>query len=625
MHSPKAVKGRTRSTKRTRSLIAFACDVLRFEVAGSECTNFQFRNLEWIRELLTPSLLAAIPGVTLAEFLGPKTTDELQELMGGHSKFEAYRENAQIAWAKTYDSKNFGYVEWYLDQLCNSELIIGFELPPVIKRGIHSRGHRYLDLRIHPLRFLRDTCFSAATNDPLILAAISKTGIDSYEITHQLHRFRAMFKRKRKPAFAIPQGLPVLIGQTEFDSSLIQDGRFADWSDYVDLLRTKLNDFDSLVFMEHPSRPNSRRITEFLRFSLEKTIISTNVNSYGVLLSNNPISRVITLSSSLGVESEIMGIDTQFLLADPRNKFLVLDCDLDAGLPIGHGLFDPLFWAEIFNGDRGRSYLNKSSTDSFFLGNNYVRNTLDQWAYIDSHSDLDTLTGRKSLIPTSSLNSIYRDTILGGLMSYTAKPVVPTSLKQLMGTTGLHIELLDPPMELGEHRTVDFASDSSRYYFVAGFHPPEAWGCWSSELQSSISIPVSKRVVESRAILKLRLRVHIYDGLMSSAPVLQISHSEGTSGYVFFRPGMSVTHVVEVCVIANAPLMIFDFELSGLESPSALGESGDTRWLGFGIQEFEIFCETSTDPSNESQTYCGLTVWGFAPAPLTYDISDKNS
>lgn len=620
-----AIKRKARSTKRAKCLIAFACDVLRLEVTNSECTNFQHRNLEWLRELLTPGLLAAIPGVDLVDFLGPETTDELQERMGSPSVLAAYREDPAAAWAQNYDAKDFDCVDWYVQQLCNSELVIGFELPPVIKRCIHARGQRYLDLRIHPLRFLRDLCFSATTNDPSILAALLKIGVNSLEISQQAHGFRALFRRRLMPIFAIPPGLPVLVGQTAIDSAIIQDGHFMNWSDYADRLQTELNDFDSLVFMEHPSQPNNTRITEFLRSSLEKTIISTNVNSYGVLLSNKSIPKVITLSSSLGVEAQAMGFDTKFLLADPRNKFLVLDCDLAAEIPIGHGLFKPSFWADVFHVTGENNCLKDSSADSFSLGANYARNSLDHWAYGALQHGLDQATGRKTLIPAFSLNSLCRDSLLGGLLSYKAKPTAPAPALQLAQKTGLQIELLDLPMELGEHRTVEMGGGSSKTYFVDGFHPPEAWGYWSSEIQSCISIPVSKRAIALGALLKLRLSLLIYSGLMASAPVLRIRHSGGTSGYVFFRPGMPDTHVVEVSLLAKSALVQLTFELTGLESPYSLQESGDTRWLGFGVREFEIFCDASSDPRIEIQNERGLSVWGVAPEPLNCKIYGRGS
>ncbi|PUE16065.1 hypothetical protein [Limnohabitans sp. MMS-10A-178] len=624
MRSPSVIKRKARSAKRAKFQIAFACDVLRLEVTDSECTNFQHRNLEWLRELLTPGLLAANPGVNLVDFLGPETTEELQERMGD-SALAAYREDPATAWAQNYDAKDFGCVDWYVQQFCNSELVIGFELPPVIKRCIHARGQRYLDLRIHPLRFLRDLCFSATTNDPLIFAALSKIEVDSHEITHQVHRYRAMFRRRLMPVFAIPPGLPVLVGQTAVDSAIIQDGQFMNWSDYADRLQSELNDFDSLVFMEHPSQPSSTQITEFLRGSLEKTIISTNVNSYGVLLSNKSIPKVITLSSSLGVEAQAMGFETKFLLADPRNKFLVLDCDLAAEIPIGHGLFEPSFWAEVLHVTGERHYSQDPSSNSFSFGENYARNSLDQWAYAALQHDLGQAAGRKTLIPALGLNSFCRDSLLGGMLSYKATPLAPAQAMQLAHKTGLQIELLDPPMEIGEHRTVDMGGGSSKTYFVDGFHPPEAWGYWSSEIRSCIYIPVSKRAVALGALLKLRLHIFIYSGLIASAPVLRIRHSGDTSGYVFFRPGMPDTHVVEVSVLANSELVQLTFELTGLESPYSLKESGDIRWLGFGVREFEIFCEASSDTRIEIQNERGLSVWGFSPEPLNYKIHGRGS
>jgi hypothetical protein len=75
------------------------------------------------------------------------------------------------------------------------------------------------------LRFLRDLCFNITTNSPAVARHIELETVPQGEIDRQVRRFRALFRRRLLPALAIPRGVPALIGQTEFDSVLIKDGR----------------------------------------------------------------------------------------------------------------------------------------------------------------------------------------------------------------------------------------------------------------------------------------------------------------------------------------------------------------------------------------------------------------
>src|SRR5471032_622355 len=283
--------------------IAFTCDFLRSEFAGGKLTCTQFGNLDWLVQMLDIGTFERRWGIN-AQVVIPSP-----ELLGvglgraSEPLLALYKDDPVQGWAQLYDGDELPAFKETIDRLLIHDLIVGFELPPVLKKILHEAGKRYLSLYIHPARFLRDLCFFATSNCGFISDAIARYPIPEREVSMQLRRIRAMLSRRRPTAFSIPSGVPVIAGQTQYDAALIDKGRFASLTHFQAEMEDLLRDYTEVLYLEHPYATQNRASLEFLRSDLRKTVVSLRTNAYGVIFSDADIPCVISLSSSLGIEA----------------------------------------------------------------------------------------------------------------------------------------------------------------------------------------------------------------------------------------------------------------------------------------------------------------------------------
>jgi hypothetical protein len=607
--------------------VAFTCDFLRFAPVGDEYASFQPRNLAWLVEVLTGASAWKNRGAEVSVVMPPREKGAFEHTLGNPAALADYRESADHAWARRYDAVEPDAFLPVFDQLLESDLVVGFELAPTIKRWLHGRGRPYVNFYVHPLRFLRDLCLGATTNSTRIADLLRAHQIQQMEIDSQVRRFRALFARRQLPACAIPAGLPVLIGQTERDSVLIRSGKFVEWQDYRDQVAQRLQGFDTVAFLEHPSRPSSSSIVEHLRGAHGKTVVSTNANSYGVLFSNTDVPAVFTLASSLGVEARAMGFETHFLLDDPRDKFRVTEVDHETPGALAHDVLTGAFWDDVLGARTPppNKLTGVRARDDFQLGENYLRNSIDAWSYRALQMGVETIASRKTLTPGDALDSGRRGLLLAGMVQ--AEPKEPLSPRQAMlaaRSSGLTLVLMDSPIAVGEQRSVGLGSPAAAAYLANGFHAIESWGGWSSELQTQLAFPMSAKAVAEGACLGITLKVRIYEGLLPQAPALRISHDGKLLGYAFFRPSSPGTRTIHLDIPVTSALMLVDLELTDLESPAARGESGDSRWLGYTVVQLDVSCSERTLETNP-EPVDALKLWGINAQTMLVPIRQAST
>ncbi len=588
-------------------------DFLRFKIDDQRCESMQPRNLAWLLQMLQPALQDAAPQAKLKVIVAPTQVGAMAKACGNRVVFDAYRDDATQAWARLYDAATPPAFLSLFDRLLAVDLVIGFELPPLTKRFLHAAGKPYLNLFVHPLRFLRDLCLGATTNSPRILSSLQHCVVHPDEVRHQASRYKAYFRRRQLERLAIPAGLPVLIGQTERDSVLITSkGEFDTWGAHRDELRESLSGTDALVFLEHPMCPSSAMAIQEIRAATNKTVIATNANGYGLLMSNPDIPFVVTLSSSLGVEAQTLGLDACFLLADPRDKFVIPGLDLSLREPLGHRLLRKAFWQEVLTGSAATKA--PVSSDAFALGDGYVRNSLETWAYSGLQNGLEGVVVRKTFAVSHNLSRTRHYQLLAGVLDYVpGDGVAQGQAMQQTSQDGILLESIPPPLTIGSKQEVRVDLPTAVATLIKGFHSPEPWGCWTSGLESIILLPVTSEAVKQGSVLHVSMCLRLYEGLAQECPVLRISAEGEPLGFAFFRPGATRIEV-QVIVPAVAPLIRLRMELSCVNTPAAHGNSLDTRWLGVGVESLIIQCTHEPQTTQDSNQVANRT-WGLGLGP----------
>ena len=568
------------------------------------------RNVVWLRELLMSVPALQAPDVEL-DLLQPASAESVDEsFLGGSVVADAYRAHPLAAWASRFDTPRLDVFPRLLERATEADLVVGHELPPSIKRHLHARGRRYISFHVHALRMLRDLCLGATTNCPTVAKALAREAVSESEVHAQVHRFRALCRFHHLPAFAFPEGLPVLVGQTEHDSVLLQDGRFIDWHDREDALDVSLRDFDEIIFIEHPFRPDSRRVTEYLRCRHGKTVIATTANGYGLLLSAPDVPKVVTLSSSLGVEAAAFGWPAEFLLADPREKLQVRGVDVEFDAPLGHGVLSDVFWRDVLDGapPRTRRASEVRTAQPFLRGDNYLRDSLESWSYRLLRQGLAGAHSRKTLMVHSRLESQRQRALLRSLLSPLSGQ---SSAPGLPAAPGVELLSMAAPVQPGPSSVLRGGQPAFAQALGPGFHPAEGWGAWSSQHRCELWMAVAPPA--AGGLLRLSLDIGGFEGTVAKSPVLTLSVEGRTLGLALLRsPDAHAAHITVVLPVKPG-LVRLCIDSTHVTSPKETGLGADARQLGFALTAIE--CELRSPQDAEYLRLAAAPrIWGL-PLP----------
>jgi hypothetical protein len=570
--APKS-RGRARGIRR----VALTCDLSRL-VLSPAYRNLQLTNLRWLCAMLGAETDWPAWGVEVVRLDPARDLDELTRQCAGPEVLADYAADAPAAWARRFDATDFDIRPDLVRSLGEPDLVVGFELPPSMKRVLQAAGLAYLSFNVHPLRFLPDLCLSVTSNRPQLLRRFMPLAVPESAVVAQVNRFRALTATRPQARAGIPEGWAWLAGQTARDAIVIDQGRFVDWSDHSALLASLLAPFPGCVLLQHPHRADSDRIAHHIRALTGRPVLMTNANSYGLIFSE-PRSVLLTLASSLGVEAQAAGVNTRFLIGDPRQRVVVAGTDAGNTPALGHQVLDRGFWKSLFEDSSPPPV----PDDPFGYGRNHMRDTLDAWSYFQLQTGLAGQRARHVLFP------VARE---GGLPGWLQHPAVEPVLA-------------GAPVGAGDERTIDVA-DPWAPLLLEGFHAREPWGAWQAENLSHLAVGLGTGDDNPALDLCVQLTVRVFHGLLDRCPVCRISHGQRDLALLFFRPGGPEELTVELEVRASGPWLTLSLLSSDTDSPHVTLRSDDTRRLGVGLVRVQIRARAAAGAEPEPL----LRVWG---------------
>lgn len=155
-------------------------------------------------------------------------------------------------------------------------------------------GFKYIDIWVHPVRFMRDLAFAVRSN----FLDLGKFTLRHYEIENEAQRMRASMAHQ--PGVRMKDDAMLLIGQTEADKSVMHKGRFWSLKDFKPHILEEAKKHSMVIFKPHPFAQSSPdEVREFL-FKDEGIEVETvkNVSVYK-LLCQSQVAKVVGLSSSV--------------------------------------------------------------------------------------------------------------------------------------------------------------------------------------------------------------------------------------------------------------------------------------------------------------------------------------
>jgi glycosyltransferase involved in cell wall biosynthesis len=251
----------------------------------------------------------------------------------------------------------------------DSTAIIGFETPEAELKYLSEANVPWINLSLHPLRFLDDLYFEVTTSLDYDFQHLSAgPGLINFAIGNISNHFGKNSEKSPKKSILI-------CGQDWIDRSIFFDNDFRTIPDYIPKLDSLVSDFDRVIYKPHPAwAPKELEKILKQRYNAETCSMS---NIYEVFVTDQ-IHTVCAISSSVLTEAPHFGINQVYL--EPRAKRY--------GLAVSYRslIDDNKFWENIFlNRRNSTTYLKISTT----IPKNHLRRTFYSWGFVTDEMRLD--------------------------------------------------------------------------------------------------------------------------------------------------------------------------------------------------------------------------------------------
>lgn len=220
-------------------------------------------------------------------------------------------------------------------------LLIGYELSEQTRRLLTRIGVTYVDIWLHPIRYIDDILFAFASNHPLIHQALQRFDLDEQHYYLYASRLKVQtYKGYARQKISVPPRSALFVGQMMNDKSVIENGRPKSLLDYRDRFANLARNSERVYYSRHPYlRTGDEQV---LRFALSfPNVVLTEHPSYHYLTNLN-IDRVMTISSSVGLEAKYFGKQVELLY----RPIIALGSGAEDYASIFQDFVSPHFWAQ---------------------------------------------------------------------------------------------------------------------------------------------------------------------------------------------------------------------------------------------------------------------------------------
>jgi hypothetical protein len=211
--------------------------------------------------------------------------------------------SAHRHWAACYrDLPRCAELDTILVDRLRHRFCIGYELPPCLMTLLDSIDVPYIDLRLHPVRFLDDLLFAARASEPSTQAALLTMAVPEAEavITAGLREAMCHMISEAK----VPANTLIVVGQRPLDCSQIVDGVFFDALPRAAEIRAICERHAAVLLKPHPLEPTHSLLE--IAAGAPNVVGVVRDNLYR-LMSLPEVTTVLTVNSSVAYEAPYFG------------------------------------------------------------------------------------------------------------------------------------------------------------------------------------------------------------------------------------------------------------------------------------------------------------------------------
>lgn len=267
-------------------------DIFRANHAGCSSQNM---NINWLFECLKKPIQLAT-SLNVEKRLFSTEPDSLTQ-----AGYNMIGESLSIqAWAKLFYTQD--YTEQFLKNVWfnfRNSIVVAFEIPEVLRSAFNQLNIPFIDIIIHPVRFLDDIIFGIRTNELEISKLLVKYIIPEEFIVLQSGIVMAAMSRLQR--LSIKGRTALFAGQTADDKVLIKDGKFMKVHDFLDHFSAIASEYDNLLIKPHPYSSEPFETISISRLFSKCNLVNKN---FYYLMSHDNIEAVYSISSSTSFEAK---------------------------------------------------------------------------------------------------------------------------------------------------------------------------------------------------------------------------------------------------------------------------------------------------------------------------------
>lgn len=265
----------------------------------------------------------------------------------------------------------------YLSELFkNDDILICYELSDQTKSILDALEINYIDIWLHPIRYLDDVLFGMTSNNENIRNELIKHNISTDTYYLYADRIKVQnYKGHRRSKTKIKPNSALFIGQTLIDKAVFLDGRMLtllDFKNHFELITKKYN---HVYYSRHPFvKEGDEEILAYIQGFKNVSVIQDPTYH---LLSTPEIDFVFSISSSVVYEATYFEKEVEFLykpvieIGDHNSKYT----------SIMHNIFYSHFWASVLHPIISTKQV---SNVKYFCGKDKTRDALSfYWGYRD--------------------------------------------------------------------------------------------------------------------------------------------------------------------------------------------------------------------------------------------------
>jgi hypothetical protein len=282
-------------------------------------------------------LASGLPVEALTTADSPALHDWIESLRGPAA--------ADGYWASTHDEiPRSPALERLVVDRFRRRFCIGYEMPPWLIRLLDQHAVPYVDLRLHPVRFMDDLMFAACASLTATRAALLSMAVMESEVfvTAGLREAMCRFISEAR----VPENTLLVAGQRRFDSTQIVRGDFFDAEPRAAEIHAICARYAAVILKPHPlDRHHSLLAVAAAAPARVLGVIDDNIYR---MMALPQISAVLTVNSGIAQEAPYFGKRVHALAPLPiRPAWRGAEVDAGSHASLDDVVLTPDFWRVV--------------------------------------------------------------------------------------------------------------------------------------------------------------------------------------------------------------------------------------------------------------------------------------